>query len=117
VFSIACGYPDANDSARLAADFIHKMLLDRDPVTGLDLASQPTLARFENSLGPKQLYHLGASLARSVIARHAQRLGGHARHVTIDLDPTDDPTHGRSSIRRWDWSSTDSFRKSVLRTL
>jgi hypothetical protein len=43
VFSIACGYPDANDSARLSADPIHKMLLDRDPVTGRDLASQPTL--------------------------------------------------------------------------
>ena len=39
VFSIACGYADANDSARLAADPIHKMLLDRDPVVGLDLAS------------------------------------------------------------------------------
>ena len=35
VFSIACGYPDANDSARLGADPVHKMLLDRDPVTGL----------------------------------------------------------------------------------
>jgi hypothetical protein len=41
VFSIACGYADANDSARLAADPMHKMLLDRDPVTGLDMASQP----------------------------------------------------------------------------
>ena len=29
VFSIACGYPDANDSARLASDPIHKLLLDR----------------------------------------------------------------------------------------
>jgi hypothetical protein len=36
VFSIDCGYPDANDSARLGADPVHKMLLDRDPVTGLD---------------------------------------------------------------------------------
>ena len=44
VFSIACGYPDANDSARLGADPVHKMLLDRDPVTGLDLASQPRFA-------------------------------------------------------------------------
>ena len=49
VFSIGCGYADANDSARLAADPMHKMLLDRDPVTGLDTASQPTLSRFENS--------------------------------------------------------------------
>ena len=36
VFSIACGYADANDSARLTADPMHKMLLDRDPITGLD---------------------------------------------------------------------------------
>jgi hypothetical protein len=53
---------------------MHKMLLDRDPVTGLDLASQPTLSRFENSLGSKQLYFLGESLAERVIARHAKRL-------------------------------------------
>jgi len=98
VFSIACGYADANDSARLAADPIHKMLLDRDPVTGLDMASQPTLSRFENAVGPRQLYHMGALLAESVIERHAQRLHHHARLVTIDLDPTDDPTHGAQQL-------------------
>ena len=95
VFSIACGYPDANDSARLSADPIHKMLLDRDPVTGRDLASQPTLSRFENSIRPRELYRLGEALADSVIDRHAKRLRGRARLVTIDLDPTDDPTRGR----------------------
>jgi hypothetical protein len=98
VFSIACGYPDANDSARLGADPIHKMLLDRDPVTGLDLASQPTLSRFENSVGPRELYRMGEALATSVIERHAQRLRNRARLVTIDLDPTDDPTHGAQQL-------------------
>ena len=98
VFSIACGYPDANDSARLGADPIHKLLLDRDPVTGLDLASQPTLSRFENAVGAKELYRMGEALAASVIERHAQRLRGHARRVTIDLDPTDDPTHGAQQL-------------------
>jgi Transposase DDE domain group 1 len=98
VFSIGCGYADANDSARLAADPMHKMLLDRDPVTGLDMASQPTLSRFENAVGPRQLYNLGGSLAESVIERHAQRLHHHARLVTIDLDPTDDPTHGAQQL-------------------
>jgi hypothetical protein len=98
VFSIACGYPDANDSARLGSDPIHKMLLDRDPVTGLDLASQPTLSRFENSVDRKQLYRMGETLAESVIERHAQRLHGQARRVTIDLDPTDDPTHGAQQL-------------------
>jgi hypothetical protein len=98
VFSIACGYPDANDSARLSADPIHKMLLDRDPITGRELASQPTLSRFENSIRPRELYRLGETLADSVIERHAQRLRGRARLVTIDLDPTDDPTHGAQQL-------------------
>jgi len=98
VFSIACGYPDANDSARLSADPIHKMLLERDPVGGRNLASQPTLSRFENSIRPRELYRLGEALADSVIERHAQRLHGRARLVTIDLDPTDDPTHGAQQL-------------------
>jgi len=98
VFAIACGYPDANDAARLAADPIHKMLLDRDPVAGRDLASQPTLSRFENAVGPKELYRLSEALAACVIQRHAQRLRGRVRRVTLDLDPTDDPTHGAQQL-------------------
>lgn len=98
VFALACGYPDANDSARLAADPMHKMLLDRDPIAGRDLASQPTLSRFENASGPKDLYRMGEALATSVMQRHAQRLRGRVRRVTIDLDPTDDPTHGAQQL-------------------
>jgi hypothetical protein len=98
VFGIACGYPDANDTARLAGDPIHKLLLGRDPVDGIDLASQPTLSRFENAIGRKELYRLGEALADSVIERHAQRLRGRVQRVTLDLDPTDDPTHGAQQL-------------------
>jgi len=98
IFAIACGYPDANDSARLSSDPIHKMLLDRDPVTGRDLASQSTLSRFENAIGPKELYSMSEVLALRVIERHAERLRGRVRRVTIDLDPTDDPTHGAQQL-------------------
>jgi hypothetical protein len=98
VFSIACGYPDGNDSARLGADPVHKMLLDRDPVSGLDLASQPTLSRFENAVGAKELYRMGESLALSVMERHQKRLRGRARLVTIDLDPTAAATHGAQQL-------------------
>src|ERR1700676_4470049 len=98
VFSIACGYPDANDSAPLAVDPIHKLLLDRNPIEGRDLASQPTLSRFENGVGVKELYRAGEFLAESVIRRHAQRLRHRAYRVTIDLDPTDDPTHGAQQL-------------------
>lgn len=98
VFAIACGYPDANDSARLAGDPVHKMLLGRDPITGHDLASQPTLSRWENASRPKDLYRMGEALAACVIQRHAQRLRGRVRRVTIDLDPTDDATHGAQQL-------------------
>jgi hypothetical protein len=62
------------------------------------MASQPTLSRFENAVGPRQLYGMGAALAESVIERHAKRLHHRARLVTIDLDPTDDPTHGAQQL-------------------
>jgi hypothetical protein len=37
-------------------------------------------------------------LANSVIARQQKRLRGKVRQVTIDLDPTDDPTHGQQQF-------------------
>ena len=94
VYGLACGYMDANDAARLKKDPIHKMLLQRDPVTGADLASQSTLSRFENAAGPGTLYQMGLTLAEAVIGRHGKRLGGQARLVTIDLDPTNTDTYG-----------------------
>jgi len=98
IFGMACGYADANDAARLAADPVHKMLLGRDPVEGQDLASQPTLCRFENAPDRKQLYRIGEALADRVIARHRRRLHGRAKLLTIDLDATDDPTHGAQQL-------------------
>ncbi len=94
IFGIACGHPDCNDGDRLADDPIHKLLLDRDPVSGERLASQPTLSRFENVVNGCALYRMAEELATRVIARHRRRLDGRARRITIDLDPTDDPTHG-----------------------
>jgi hypothetical protein len=98
VFGIACGYPDANDADRLAEDPIQKLLLDRDPITGRPLASQPTISRFENGVGRPALYRAGHALAACVVARHQRRLGRRARVITIDLDPTDDPTHGAQQL-------------------
>src|SRR3989441_557922 len=51
LFGLACGYADCNDAARLADDAIHKLLLERDPLAGPALASQPTLSRFEYAVG------------------------------------------------------------------
>src|SRR5438552_419476 len=98
IMAIACGYEDANDAARLASDPIHKLLVGRDPMQGRDLASQPTLSRFENAPDRKQLFRMTEALADTVIERHRSRLYGRARRITIDLDPTDDPTHGQQEL-------------------
>jgi hypothetical protein len=103
IMAIACGYEDANDAARLASDPIHKLLVGRDPVEGEDLASQPTLSRFENSVGRKESFRMGEALADTVIERHRKRLKGRARLITIDLDPTDDPTHGAQQLSFFNW--------------
>lgn len=98
IFGLACGYPDANDADRLGDDPIQKLLLGRDPIAGERLASQPTISRFENGAASQVLYRMGRELATSVIDRHRRRLHGRARHITIDLDPTDDPTHGAQQL-------------------
>jgi hypothetical protein len=97
IFAIACGYADANDADGLADDPIQKLLLERDPISGARLASQPTISRFENALGPRALYRLGETLADTVIARHRRRKR-RARRVTLDIDVTEDPTHGAQQL-------------------
>jgi hypothetical protein len=98
VYAIACGYPDGNDAARLSADPIHKLLVGRDPVGVSDLASQPTLSRFENGADRADLYRMAEALAERVIERHRLRRHGRARVVTIDLDQTSDPAHGEQQL-------------------
>jgi hypothetical protein len=52
----------------------------------------------ENAADRKQLFRMTEALADTVIERHRSRLYGHARRITIDLDPTDDPTHGEQQL-------------------
>lgn len=101
VFAIACGYEDGNDASRLRRDPVHKLLLDRDPIVGVELASQPTLSRFENGVTTRELLRVAAALTDRVIQRHQRRLHGRAKRITIDLDGTDDPTYGGQQGALW----------------
>jgi hypothetical protein len=99
IYGLALGYEDANDAARIGSDPMHKLLLDRDPLSGAALASQPTLSRFENGVDKRALLVLGDRLADRVLDRlQARRRGRAPRRITIDLDPTCDPTHGRQQL-------------------
>ena len=97
IYGLALGYEDANDAARLTDDPMHKLLLGRDPISGDALASQPTLSRFENDPSRGELKAMSEALFETVIERHARRRRK-VRRITIDLDVTDDPTHGAQQM-------------------
>ena len=98
LFAIALGYPDGNDADALADDPIHKMLVGRRPVQGERLASQSTISRFENRPGSVELYRLVETIADVVLTRQRRRLGKRAKVVTLDFDPTVDPTYGQQAF-------------------
>jgi hypothetical protein len=91
VFAIACGYADCNDSSRLRQDPMHRELCGAGEEA---LASQPTLSRFENQISRSSLLRMGLALTDTVIER-LRRRHRRARTITLDLDSTVDPTHGR----------------------
>ncbi len=97
VYSIAAGYADGNDARTMRADPMLKAVCDRDPVGDGDLASQPTLSRFERSIKGRALVEMGRSFERERIASLARRFRS-ARRVIIDIDATEDAAHGQQAF-------------------
>src|SRR5437016_614475 len=89
VYGILANYEDQNDADTLRSDPIFKILCGRRPDEA-DLASQPTLSRFENSITIPSLKRLRPLFLDQFIASFSQP----PRHLTIDLDAVDDPAHG-----------------------
>ncbi len=94
MLGIAAGYSDGNDAHQTTADPMMKMAVGRDPISGADLASQPTLSRFENGVSARSVVAAGREMERVVIERLARR-HRKAKVVTIDIDSTVDPAHGK----------------------
>ena len=100
VLQIACGYEDQNDAHTLRTDPLLKVVCGRLPETGADLASQPTFSRLENAVRATTCYRLALAVGavylaeRERLARERGEPGGAPRRVLLDLDGTDDPTHG-----------------------
>ena len=98
VFSIACGYSDGNDATSLRVDPVMKLCARRSPTGDDDLASQPTLSRFENSVRMPEAIAMQARLLELVLDSCRRRYGRGVRRVVIDFDPTDDPTYGGQQL-------------------
>jgi len=93
VFGILADYPDQNDHDVLRSDPVFKIVAGRSP-EGNDLASQPTLSRFENAIDVKSLGRLQEVLVDQFIASFDEP----PTRITLDIDPFDDPTHGQQQL-------------------
>lgn len=98
LFGVLADYEDCNDHSDLRHDPVFKIVAERLPEDE-PLASQPTLSRFENSITPGMLLRLQTMLVTTGIERLREHHGGDLpESVTLDIDPTDVPTHGQQQL-------------------
>src|ERR1700761_2794785 len=93
IAGILADYVDQNDHDTLRSDPVFKLIADRLP-DDPDLASQPTLSRFENAASIADLWRLRDTLV-DVFLQSFDRPPG---HLTLDLDPVNDPAHGEQQL-------------------
>jgi len=93
VFGIVAGYEDQNDHDSLRSDPIFKLIAGRSP-SDPDLASQPTLSRFENSVTPSNLLQM----EEWFLDRFVESFSEAPERITLDMDTFDDPTHGMQQL-------------------
>jgi hypothetical protein len=94
LYGILAGYEDQNDHDTLRHDPIFQLLCDRLPEDEAQLASQPTLSRFENAISVKALLRLRALLVDQFI----DSFDSEPSRLTFDLDGFDDPAHGQQQL-------------------
>lgn len=94
VLAIAAGYADGNDCDRLRTDPVFKMALDRLPVSGAALCSQPRISWLENLPNCKQLYRMAESQLDLYCSSY--RIAPTA--IVLDLDESFDAVHGSQEL-------------------
>ena len=93
IYGILADYEDQNDHDTLRSDPVFKLIADRLP-EDKDLASQPTLSRFENAVSIPDLWRLRDVLVDLFL----QSFDNPPQHLTLDIDPFDDPAHGQQQL-------------------
>jgi len=95
IYQIVAGYEDANDADRLRHDPALQIVADQK--LGEPLGSQPTFSRWENAPSARSLVYLNDALLDQFIrlcGRQVRQRG----EILLDIDSTDDPTHGQQEF-------------------
>jgi hypothetical protein len=91
VYQICLGYEDCNDADVLRHDAVLQLACGTE---ARELSSQPTLSRFENGISWAELKRLWREFER----QYVDSLDPAALSVVLDIDGTDDPTHGDQQL-------------------
>jgi hypothetical protein len=91
-YSWLAGYEDCNDANELRKDPVLQTINNRATT---DLASQPTLSRFENMVTPHDNHKLHRLLLDLFIEKIRKNK---PKELTIDIDSTDDIAHGHQQL-------------------
>jgi hypothetical protein len=94
ILAIACGYPDADDLDDLRHDPAFKLACGRLPESGGDLASQPTMSRWENAPDLRTLIWL----SRAMVDLWCKGYRRPPKAITLDIDDTADTVHGHQQL-------------------
>jgi Transposase DDE domain group 1 len=94
VYGLLADYEDQNDHDTLRSDPVFKLIAGRSPDDPQDLASQPTLSRFENAVTIADLWRLRDVFVDQFIASFPTP----PLSLTFDIDAFDDPTHGQQQL-------------------
>ena len=98
LYGLLADYEDCNDHDRLRDDPLFQLVAGRVPDDG-PRARQPTLARFENGVDPFALERRVEFLTVTGVERLRHKHGGQLpAQLTLDLDATDDETHGQQQL-------------------
>jgi hypothetical protein len=93
LLAIGAGYEDVNDASVLRSDPMHKLAVGR-LLSDIDLASQPTISRFENSINEVELDFLQELLVQLYVQKHTKP----PQKLILDLDTTCDEVHGYQQL-------------------
>ena len=95
IYQIVAGYEDANDADRLRHDPMLQIVADHK--LGDALGSQPTLSRWENAPSARDLVHANELLCQQFIRVCGDQVRQRGE-ILLDIDSTDDPTHGQQQL-------------------
>jgi hypothetical protein len=94
ILAIACGYPDADDLDDLRKDPAFKLACGRLPESGDDLASQPTMSRWENAPDLRTLIRL----TYATVDLWCNSYSRPPKSIMLDIDDTADTVHGHQQL-------------------